>query len=141
MRPINTIFICLTLSLASAWERGESKPNIVLFLIDDMGFNDIQYNNEDIISPNMLALAEGGIKLNRFYAQHMCSPSRAALLTGLYPIHTGFQGAALGSLQKGGLEMKFRTIAETLKEDYGYSTSMVGKYVSKSILILMKLNL
>ena len=56
-----------------------------------MGFNDIAYNNDDIISPNMKSLAEQGIKLNQFYAQHMCSPSRAALLTGLYPIHTGFQ--------------------------------------------------
>ena len=128
MSPIKTFLFLSSLTLAWTWERGDSKPNIVLFLIDDMGFNDIQYNNEAIISPNMLALAEQGIKLNRFYAQHMCSPSRAALLTGLYPIHTGFQGAALGPTQKGGLEKQFRTIAETLKEDHGYSTNMVGKW-------------
>ena len=127
MSPIKTFLFLSSLTLAWTWERGDSKPNIVLFLIDDMGFNDIAYNNEDIISPNLLSLAEQGIKLNQFYAQHMCSPSRASLLTGLYPIHTGFQGAALGAKQKGGLETQYRTIAETLKEDYGYTTNMVGK--------------
>ena len=91
MQVINTLFFLLTLKLAWTWKRGDSKPHIVLFLVDDMGFNDIAYNNDDIISPNMKSLAEQGIKLNQFYAQHMCSPSRAALLTGLYPIHTGFQ--------------------------------------------------
>ena len=93
IQSVKTLAIlCLSLGLARSWERGDgTKPNIVLFLIDDMGYNDIYYNNDQIISPYMNELATSGIILDRFYAQHMCSPSRAALMTGLYPIHTGFQ--------------------------------------------------
>ena len=99
---MQALFMCISLFLGSAlaWERGESKPNIVLFLIDDMGYNDIPYNNEAIIAPTLNELATNGVILDQFYAQHMCSPSRAALLTGLYPIHTGFQVCSLQQLSK-----------------------------------------
>ena len=50
----------------------------------------MSWNNDDIISPNMQDMVDSGIKLNQFYTQPTCSPSRAALLTGQYPIHTGF---------------------------------------------------
>ena len=50
----------------------------------------MSWNNGDIISPNMQDMVDSGIKLNQFYTQPTCSPSRAALLTGQYPIHTGF---------------------------------------------------
>ena len=55
-----------------------------------LGYNDVSWNNDAIISPNMQTLVDSGIKLNQFYTQPTCSPSRAALLTGLYPIHNGF---------------------------------------------------
>ena len=55
-----------------------------------IGYNDVSWHNGDIITPHLETLADSGIKLNQFYAQPTCSPSRAALLTGLYPIHNGF---------------------------------------------------
>ena len=80
MRDIKTLAIlCLSLGLVQSWERGDgTKPNIVLFLIDDMGYNDIYYNNAEIISPNMNELATNGLILDKFYAQHMCSLPKAA---------------------------------------------------------------
>ena len=60
------------------------------FIFFCIGYNDVSWNNGDIISPNMQDMVDSGIKLNQFYTQPTCSPSRAALLTGQYPIHTGF---------------------------------------------------
>ena len=57
---------------------------------EDLSGNDVSWHNGDIITPHLETLADSGIKLNQFYAQPTCSPSRAALLTGLYPIHNGF---------------------------------------------------
>ena len=64
--------------------------SIFIFIYFFIGYNDVSWNNGDIISPNMQDMVDSGIKLNQFYTQPTCSPSRAALLTGQYPIHTGF---------------------------------------------------
>ena len=58
--------------------------------VSSVGFNDIVYNNDALIMNRTEELANNGIRFNFFYAQPKCSPSRAALLTGRYPIHTGF---------------------------------------------------
>ena len=57
-------------------------PNIVLVLADDLGFNDIGYHNPDIYSPNLDELAANGVKLENYYVQPICTPSRAQLMTG-----------------------------------------------------------
>lgn len=66
-------------------------PNILLIVADDLGYNDVSWHNPDIISPNLQKLAEKGIILENHYVQPICTPTRAALLTGYYPIHTGRQ--------------------------------------------------
>ena len=71
------------------------QPNIVFILADDMGYNDIGYHNPSIISPNIDNLARSGIKLEQNYVQPQCTPSRAALLTGMYPYHIGRQGGII----------------------------------------------
>ena len=68
-----------------------AKPNIIMIVADDLGWNDVSWHNPDIISPNLESLARGGIRLENHYVQPVCSPTRAALMTGYYPIHTGQQ--------------------------------------------------
>ena len=71
------------------------KPNIVFILADDLGYNGIGYINPSIISPNIDSLAKSGIQLKQNYVQPVCTPSRAALLTGMYPYHIGRQSGII----------------------------------------------
>ena len=66
-------------------------PHIVYILADDLGWNDIGYQSTDLLgfSPTLDALAAKGVKLSNFYGLHQCTPARSALMTGIYPIHTG----------------------------------------------------
>ena len=55
------------------------------------GYNDVSWHNPEIVTPNLHKLAKNGLILENYYVQHVCTPSRAALMTGYYPIHTGSQ--------------------------------------------------
>ena len=65
------------------------KPNIVVILVDDMGFSDLGCYGSEIPTPNLDALAKNGLRFTQFYNTARCCPTRAALLTGLYPHQTG----------------------------------------------------
>src|SRR5437762_12171310 len=70
----------------------ENKPNIVHIVADDLGWKDVGFNGAtDIKTPNIDQLAAGGAKLTQFYVQPMCTPTRAALMTGRYPFRYGLQ--------------------------------------------------
>ena len=85
------MFLCF-LSLASCQA---DKPNIIFILADDMGFNDIGYINPEILTPNLDNLAHNGVILDRNYVQQVCTPSRTAFLTGMYPYKLGMQVSIL----------------------------------------------
>ena len=70
------------------------RPHIVFFLADDLGFADVGYHDGGIVTPHIDALAASGVRLEQFYVSPACSPTRAALLTGRYPIRYGLQGGA-----------------------------------------------
>ena len=72
---------------------GYTQPNILFLLVDDLGWNDIGYNSNDMkgMTPNMDQLAAGGVTLMNYYSQHLCTPARAALMTGKNPIRLGLQ--------------------------------------------------
>ena len=74
------------------------RPNIVYILADDLGWKDVGFHGSDIKTPNLDKLAQEGARLEQFYAQPMCTPSRAALMTGRYPFRYGLQtcGDSLG---------------------------------------------
>jgi arylsulfatase len=97
------------------------RPNIVLILADDMGFSDVGCCGGEIATPNIDRLAENGLRFSRFYNNAVCMPTRASLLTGLYPHQ-------VGAADKAGLVPTCNvTIAEVLKSA-GYRTFMAGKW-------------
>lgn len=106
------------------------RPNIVLIMSDDMGFSDIGCYGSEINTPNLDALAAGGVRFTQFYNTSRCCPTRASLLTGLYPHQAGvghmmedkgFEG------YRGDLNRHCLTIAEVLRTA-GYRTYMTGKW-------------
>ena len=102
------------------------KPNILYILADDMGFGDVSWNNPDIKTPVLERLAREGVILDQFYTQPKCSPSRAALMTGLYPYKTSMQRGSIGPFRPTGLPTILPTLPQLLREE-GYSTHLVGE--------------
>ncbi len=105
-------------------------PNIVIILADDMGFSDVGCYGGEVDTPNIDRLAESGLRFSQFYNSGRCCPSRAALLTGLYPHQAGIGWMARDfgyEAYRGRLNRKCVTIAEVLKQS-GYSTYMSGKW-------------
>lgn len=103
------------------------KPNIVFLLVDDLGYADCGFNGgKDIQTPHIDKLAASGTILQNHYVQPVCSPTRAALLTGRYPTRTGVYGVITPGA-KWGLPLNERTLAEALR-DAGYKTAITGKW-------------
>ncbi|XP_075213981.1 arylsulfatase B-like [Lycorma delicatula] len=106
----------------------EKQPNIIIILADELGWNDVSFHGSDQIpTPNIDALAYNGVILNNHYVQPSGTSTRAALMTGKYPIHTGMQGFPINPLEKRGLPLTETTMAQQLKK-LGYSTNIIGKW-------------
>ncbi len=122
-----TLPSCLTASENSG---SPSRPNIVLILADDMGFSDIGCYGGEVNTPNIDKLAVNGLRFTQFYNAARCCPTRASILTGLYPHQTGIghMNVDLGVPEyQGYLNDRCITIAEALKPA-GYATYMTGKW-------------
>jgi len=102
-------------------------PNIIFIFADDLGNADVGYMGSEILTPNIDTLAHAGVILNQHYVLPQCSPSRAAFVTGRYPIHTGFHNGNIMQGELWGLGLEEFTMGEMFQE-YGYKTHAIGKW-------------
>eukprot|EP01064_Diplonema_japonicum_P025124 TRINITY_DN360_c1_g2_i1.p1 TRINITY_DN360_c1_g2~~TRINITY_DN360_c1_g2_i1.p1 ORF type:complete len:487 (+),score=177.17 TRINITY_DN360_c1_g2_i1:67-1527(+) len=105
-----------------------AQPHILMLVVDDLGWADVGYQGGNLPSPNINELANNGIKLERYYMQPVCSPTRSAFMTGRYPFHTGMQH--LETVLPGssaGIPATDKTLPEYLVSS-GYDTYMIGKW-------------
>src|SRR3954447_20348305 len=132
LTPALTCAAALILHTYSPAAPVKERPNVVVILIDDMGYSDLQCYGGEVPTPNINKLAAEGVRFTQFYNTARCSPSRAALLTGLYP-HQAGMGFLDSMVVPGskGTTGKLRddcvTMAEVL-DDAGYLTCMTGKW-------------
>ena len=128
---LSLLGLIVLLGLVGGHARGEDRPNFVVIFCDDMGYGDLScFGHPTIDTPNLDAMADEGLRATNFYvAASVCTPSRAALLTGRYPIRNGMCGdrRVLFPDSVSGLPAEEITIAEVLS-DAGYATAMVGKW-------------
>ncbi len=123
------LFQIVSVSCNKANTELSSKPNVVLFYLDDSGYGDFAHNgNPTIKTPNITKLKESGINFTQFYvATAACSASRYSLLTGRYPGRSGLGSWVIGPQAKRHIHEKEITLAEGLKS-VGYKTGMFGKW-------------
>ncbi len=104
------------------------KPNIIIIMADDMGWGDAGYHGSMIKTPNIDRLSREGIQLSRFYVAPVSTPTRAGLLTGMYPNRFGVRENVIPPWRDFGLDPSSTTIAEFLK-DHGYKNrAIIGKW-------------
>lgn len=104
-----------------------SKPNIIYILADDLGWKDVGFHGSDIKTPNLDKLATEGVRLERHYTAPMCTPTRAALMTGRYPMRYGLQVGVIPGAGTYSLAQDEFLLPQMLK-DAGYKTYMSGKW-------------
>ncbi|ESO99548.1 hypothetical protein LOTGIDRAFT_71987, partial [Lottia gigantea] len=117
------VIVCIILlNIVSA------KPPHILFIVaDDFGWNDVGFRNPDMITPNIDKLATQGVIFESAYVLPVCSPSRSAFMSGMYPYKTGLQHIVIGANQNTCLPLDLTTLPQPLKAA-GYATHAIGKW-------------
>ena len=138
MDPIKTVILTLLSAFIVSSTQAAPRPNVLLILADDLGFSDVGCYGGEVPTPNIDALAAGGVRFTQFYSATRCCPSRAALMTGLYP-HQAHVGDMVDEYARkvretlntpaysDRLDPQAPTIAEVLR-GAGYQTGMSGKW-------------
>jgi arylsulfatase A-like enzyme len=131
-RPLFTVLVLFVVLTCASPGAPPARPNIVVVLVDDVGFSDLGCYGGEIPTPHLDQLAADGVRFTQFYNTARCSPTRASLITGLYP-HQAGMGWLDGKVEPnsrgfhGRLLPRCVTIAEVLREA-GYFTAMTGKW-------------
>jgi len=122
--PIVAVALAFALVAGSATA---AQPNVVILLADDLGWADVGYHDGEIETPSIDRLAEEGVRLEHFYSAPICSPTRAALVTGRDSLKLGIAYDQIHPWYNAGLAPDALTIAEIFRTD-GYQTGLVGKW-------------
>ena len=122
------LFICfLGNGCSPANDSSRVQPNIVIILTDDQGWGDLSLNGNPMVqTPNIDQLATQGVFLDNYYVLPYCSPTRASLMSGRYPLHTGIH-KVIKPQSTVGLPLEEETLPQMLKRA-GYQTHAVGKW-------------
>ena len=132
-RILNTGVLVATLTLLpTLWEPDDAQeadrpPNILYIVADDLGWKDVGFHGSDIKTPTIDQLAQTGARLEQFYVEPMCTPTRAALMTGRYPLRYGLQTQVIPAGMTYGLPTDEWLLPQALKEA-GYTTAIMGKW-------------
>ncbi len=119
------VLTCLLLAPLAAL--GSSRPNIIIMVADDLGWADVGFHGGDIDTPSLDRLAAEGVELTRFYTTPICSPTRAALMTGRDPMRLGVAYAVIWPWSNAGIHPDEHFMPQSFKAG-GYQTAMVGKW-------------
>ena len=126
------MFITLFLLLAVQTITSTSTPlppHIVFFLVDDLGWNDVSFHGSlQIPTPTIDNLASKGVRLNQYYVNPVCSPTRGSLMTGRSMMHTGIQTPYGAGDDASGLNLTYTLLPEQLKKNFNYTSYMIGKW-------------
>jgi arylsulfatase A-like enzyme len=125
------LMIALLLAVIAPTSFAASRPNVLIILVDDMGYGDLSsYGARDMRTPNIDAIATGGMRFSNFYANcPVCSPSRAALLSGMYPDRAGVPGVIRTNPEDNfGYLSERAVLLPALLKKAGYHTAIVGKW-------------
>ncbi len=126
LRSVLYSLACLLLMLPlTGW--CADRPNILYIIADDLGWKDVGFHGGTIRTPHLDKLAQGGAMLNAFYVQPTSSQTRAAAMTGRYPMRYGLQTGTLVAASPYCLSTEEHTLAQALKES-GYTTAFIGKW-------------
>jgi arylsulfatase B len=132
MKPLTTailVALCLRSFLGAAEDDPAlQKPNIVIIVADDLGWGDVGYHGGDIATPNIDRLASEGVRLENFHVAPLCSPTRAGLMTGRWPIRYGMGESVITPWRKWGLSTDEHTIADMLGSAGYAQRAAVGKW-------------
>ncbi|MEQ8788526.1 MAG: sulfatase-like hydrolase/transferase [Pirellulaceae bacterium] len=121
----------LLVAPSPAWtaeQATKTKPNLVILLADDLGYADVGFHGSKIRTPHIDSLAKDGARLERFYSCPMCSPTRAGLMTGRWPLRMGIMRAVIPPWRDYGLPESEHTLAEMLAEAGYRHRAVIGKW-------------
>lgn len=129
MRAARRTLGLLLLALSTAaWSAGDDlRPNIIVMLADDLGWSDVGFHGGDIDTPSLDRLAAEGVELSRFYTTPICSPTRAALMTGRDPMRLGVSYGVIMPWMNNGIHPDEHFMPQSFQAA-GYQTAMVGKW-------------
>lgn len=126
MKKIIYIFFLLLPALTIA--QTNKKPNIIVILVDDLGWGDVGYHGSNILTPNIDKLSREGVILNRFYTAPICTPTRVGLLTGRYPNRVGIRKTTIPPWSDFGLDATEVLLPQRLAESGYKNRAIIGKW-------------
>lgn len=127
MRALATTLGSLILSLMISAAQAQNKPHILYVTVDDLGWKDVGYHGGTVRTPHIDALAKDGFRLEKFYVQPFSGQTRAAAMTGRYPMRYGFQTLSIQPFSSFGVALDERLLPQALKS-VGYRTALIGKW-------------